>query len=101
MYSRDFGGGIQSEGNLYDYINKPQPNAEEHCDATMQQQSCETAHTEQEKSASGGMLSGIKKTLSGLHTDDLILLAIGVLLLLDSDTDNDILIILIVALLLL
>ncbi len=41
----------------------------------------------------GGLLSKVTGLLGGLELDDILLIAIGVLLLLDSDEDNDVIVI--------
>ena len=101
MYSREFGEGIRSEGNLRDYMRStppPEQNTEETVSSTPQAE-------EQSVPAFGGcktgegISGGLKKLLQNVEIDDLILIAIGILLLLDSDTDNDTLIILILLLL--
>lgn len=93
MYSRNYGG-IKSEGQLYNMQNeiREEENEETLCDAVP-------------VSGSGCGLSrfSIFDKFRGLfgnfEIDDLILIAIGVLLLLDGNTDNDMILIFILALL--
>lgn len=94
MYSRDFGG-IQSEGQLYNFerqynenraredfpqnpIEEPTPKIEE------------VPVMKRERRSGFGL-----DFLRDLRLDDLILIGIGILLLLDSDSENDIFILII------
>lgn len=80
MYSRDFGG-IKSEGQLY--------NMEQEYNSRIREE-LPPVHTEecppQKENRKGFGLNFLRD----LQIDDLILIAIGILLLLDSDEDNDI-----------
>lgn len=83
MYNRDFGG-IRSEGQLYNY--------EREYNASREQAKAEAERTEPEENAAPVCESkkGLRLDfLRDLRLDDLILIAIGILLLLDSDGDND------------
>ena len=100
MYSREFGEGIRSEGNLRDYMHSaplPEQKAEE--PAAPPQQETESVPVFGHGKIGDGITGSLKKLLKNVEIDDLILIAIGILLLLDSDTDNDTLIILILLLL--
>ena len=103
MYSRDFGEGIRSEGNLQEYIRsslqptEPQPPKESI--ASIPENTAESAAAFCNKHGGEGSIGGIKRILHNIQTDDLILIGLGILLLMDSDTDNDTLIILILLLL--
>lgn len=86
MYSRDYGG-IRSDGTLYEmehgfYEPREEPPA---------------PAAQSEKGLFGGRLASLRD----LKLDDLLLIAIGVLLLLDSDSDPDSAILLVLAMLLL
>ena len=93
MYSRNYGG-IQSEGQLYNLQNdlreekreelhrEPIPAIKEDCGINRP-----------------SIFDSFRGIFNHFETDDLILIAIGVLLLLDGDSDNDILLIFILALL--
>ena len=82
MYSRDFGG-IKSEGQLYNYereYNESRRNENEYA----------KEHTEEAPKTAIEKKRGFRLDfLRDLKLDDLILIAIGILLLLDSDGDND------------
>ena len=83
MYNRDFGG-IRSEGQLYNY--------EREYNAAREQAKAEAERTKPEENAAPVCESkkGLRLDfLRDLRLDDLILIAIGILLLLDSDGDND------------
>ncbi len=100
MYSREFGEGIRSEGNLRDYMRSappPEQNAED--EASPPPKEPESVSVFSHGKTGDGIAGGLKKLLQNVEIDDLILIAIGILLLLDSDTDNDTLIILILLLL--
>ena len=99
MYTRDFGEGIRSEGNLHDYMQSASPPKEEHRPPEPPQEEQKTVPVFGNKSSSDGILGGIKKLLRDIEIDDLILIGIGILLLLDSDADNDMLVILILLML--
>ncbi len=97
MYSREFGEGIRSEGNLRDYMRSaapPEQSKEEIPEQAPPEPVQAFAHN-----TGDSLVGGIKKLLRNVEIDDLILIAIGILLLLDSDTDNDTLIILILLML--
>lgn len=102
MYSRDFGEGIRSEGNLQEYIRSslqaPEPPAKENV-TNEPENTVESAAVFCNKQGGEGSIGGIKRILHNIQTDDLILIGLGILLLMDSDTDNDTLIILILLLL--
>ncbi len=95
MYTRDFGEGIRSEGNLRDYMQASSPPKEEYHPPEQPQDEQKTVPVFGNKSSSDGIIGGIKKLLRDVEIDDLILIGIGILLLLDSDADNDMLVILI------
>lgn len=103
MYTRDFGEGIRSEGNLRDYMQASAPPREEYRPSEQPQEQPpeepKTVPVFGNKSASDGIIGGIKKLLRDIEIDDLILIGIGILLLLDSDADNDMLVILILLML--
>ncbi|MGM9658717.1 MAG: hypothetical protein ACI3W9_07010 [Eubacteriales bacterium] len=94
MYTRDFDGGIRSDGMLNDYIRRsaehapPQP---DRCPPDPPPDSC--PHEPPPDCGGKGIIGGLRSMLRGIGIDDLILIGIGVLLLLDSDTDNDMLLI--------
>lgn len=93
MYNRDFGG-IRSEGQLYNYERE-------------YNESRARNESEHEKEPVGERTEMIRDRKKGLRLDflrdikldDLILIAIGLLLLLDSDGDNDMFVLLIAFLL--
>ena len=89
MYTRDFGN-IRSEGTLYNmergYYSEPSSPPEN-------EQSAEP----ERKARPGGLLGSLRE----LKLDDLLIIAIGLLLLLDSESENDRTALLIAALLLL
>lgn len=94
MYSRDFGG-IQSEGQLYNFERQYNENrsrgdfiTEPIEEPTFQHQ--EKPVMKQETKSLFGL-----DFLRNLRLDDLILIGIGILLLLDSDSENDIFILII------
>ncbi|NLN55527.1 MAG: hypothetical protein GX148_04405 [Clostridiales bacterium] len=95
MYSRNYGG-IQSEGQLYNLQNelKNELNNERREEPRM-----EALPTFKEGGRSSSIFDKFRGIFDHFEIDDLILIAIGVLLLLDGDTDNDILLIVILALL--
>ena len=83
MYNRDFGG-IKSEGQLYNYereYNESRERAERECERVKP-----TEMPEPKRETKKGLRLDF---LRDLKLDDLILIAIGILLLLDSDGDND------------
>lgn len=96
MYSRNYGG-IQSEGQLFNLQND------------LREEKKEEPSREAVPVSSGGggglslprfsIFDKFRGIFDHFEIDDLILIAIGVLLLLDGDTDNDILLIFILALL--
>lgn len=93
MYNRDFGG-IKSEGQLYNYERE-------------YNESRSRAESEYEKEPVEERVEPIRERKKGLKLDflrdlkldDLILIAIGILLLLDSDGDNDMFVLIIAFLL--
>ncbi len=102
MYSRDFGG-IQSEGQLYNYEReynqgKNRESFSEPTPTTTEEASTPAATTAGafKKGNNGGI-----SFLRNLKLDDLLLIGIGLLLLLDSDEENDIFSLLIAILLIL
>lgn len=97
MYTRDFGEGIRSEGNMRDYMQSSPPPKEEYRPPA-ESVANDTAVCG-ERSSADGIIGGIKKLLRDIEIDDLILIGIGILLLLDSDSDNDMLVILILLML--
>lgn len=103
MYTRDFGEGIRSEGNLRDYMQSASPPKEEYRPPEPPQdqppEETKTVPVFGGRSAGDGIIGGIKKLLRDVEIDDLILIGIGILLLLDSDADNDMLVILILLML--
>ncbi|MBO5980811.1 MAG: hypothetical protein J6Q24_00020 [Clostridia bacterium] len=100
MYSREFGEGIRSEGNLRDYMrSSPPPEQKTEEPAAPPTGEGESIPVFGHGKTGEGIAGGLKKLLQNVEIDDLILIGIGILLLLDSDTDNDTLIILILLLL--
>lgn len=100
MYSREFGEGIRSEGNLRDYMRSTPPAEQKNEEtASPPPDNQESVSVFGNGKTGEGIAGGLKKLLQNVEIDDLILIAIGILLLLDSDTDNDTLIILILVLL--
>ncbi|MDD4125105.1 MAG: hypothetical protein PHW77_05200 [Eubacteriales bacterium] len=93
MYSRNYGG-IQSEGQLYNLQNELKNEKQEEA-------RCETVPTMKDSCGlpRPSIFDKFRGIFNHFEIDDLILIAIGVLLLLDGDTDNDILLIFILALL--
>lgn len=89
MYSRAFGNGIESDGILHE--------VERRYDEGSAQEVPAMAPHSVEASARGRLDLG--RIFKNVNIEDLLLLAIGVLLLLDGEPDNDILIIAIVFLL--
>ena len=97
MYTRSFGeqspetahGGfgptVVSEGQLYNMQNPPPPPPSPPDPGI--------------PAAGAGLLDRLRGSLGRLGTDDLLLAAIGILILLDGDEGNDILILFIIALL--
>lgn len=102
MYSRSFGENaaerppdpfgptVRSEGQLYNMQSRepPPPPPPENADTFPPRQT-------------GGLLEPFRRTLGRLETDDLLLMAIGILILLDGNGSDDILAVFILALLLL
>ncbi|MFA6730530.1 MAG: hypothetical protein WCR95_06005, partial [Eubacteriales bacterium] len=84
MYSRNYGG-IQSEGQLYNLQNELKESQRE--------EPCELEAAPACKTGCSLGRSSIFDKFRGIFTnfdiDDLILIAIGVLLLLDGDSSND------------
>ena len=102
MYTRDFDGGIRSDGMLSDYIRRSAEHAHpepDRCPPAPPPDSC--PHEPPPDCGGRGIIGGLRSMLRGIGIDDLILIGIGVLLLLDSDTDNDMLLIFILLALLL
>ncbi len=92
MYSRDFGG-IQSEGQLYRMEQEYNQRArEEQCSPPPPPPAANNCEKSGEDCHKRGL--GLD-FLRGLQLDDLILIAIGILLLLDGENETDILIFLI------
>ena len=90
MYSSDFG--IVSDGQLHNMQRDLVRRNEEEAAA----EACERMPVYREKES--GILGSL---LSNLKTDDLIIIAIGILLLLDGKKDNDLLAIALIVLFLL
>ena len=101
MYNRDFGG-IKSEGQLYNYekeYNESRARAEREYAAEREYEK-EAPEENTQAVRECGKKKGIKLDfLRDMRLDDLILIAIGVLLLLDSDGDNDMFVLIIAFLL--
>lgn len=98
MYSRDFGG-IKSDGQLYNYereYNEARANGYEQADEPSRQASYSEHRQEGIAKPAGRSLDFLRN----MSIDDLLLIAITLLLLLDSDGDNDIFALLVVFLLL-
>lgn len=97
MYNRNFGG-IKSEGQLYNYereYNESRERAARDAETEIAREAAEERREpvcERQKSTKLGFLRD-------LRLDDLILIAIGILLLLDSDGDNDLFVLIIAFLL--
>ncbi|MBP5155418.1 MAG: hypothetical protein J6252_02415 [Clostridia bacterium] len=93
MYSRDFGN-IRSEGTLYNmehgFYDPVRDRAEE-------ERGEREAHAEKPRRP---LAAGLLDSLRELKLDDLLIIAIGILLLLDSGSDNDMIVLLIAAMLL-
>ena len=86
MRNEQYAGGpsIRSDGQLYNYQNGYG----------------RERHAEEEKpQVQNGLTERLRNVIGGFETDDLLLIAIGLLLLLDGDADNDVLLIFIIALL--
>ncbi len=123
MYSRDFGS-VKSDGNL-DEMREAMRRADEHASATATQyryderqgdtgRDVRDVYRDERRDDSREVFGGDRRNdcrddrrsllsldfLRNIEIDDLILIAIGVLLLLDSDSSNDFIIILIAAMLL-
>ena len=99
MYNSSFGG-IESDGQLHRMQREYAQNAfqvQDQNDEEYKPQTEAVAETLAKPQSRHGLFSN--SFLSGMQTDDLILIALGILLLNDSDSDNDILIILIAVLL--
>ena len=88
MYSRGFGAPRQSDFDEQDYPRQPDYDEAEDTRSQPPAVECGGRHPRR----SGGGL-GLSRLFSGINTEDLLLIAIAVLLLLDGDPDNDILII--------
>ena len=87
MYSRDFGG-IKSDGQLYNYereYNESRERAEREYEREYEREPPEEKIEPIRERKKGLKLDFLRD----LKLDDLILIAIGILLLLDSDGDND------------
>ena len=80
-----FGPTVVSDGQLYNMQNQPPPPPPSPAPGS--------------PPAGAGLLNRFRGTLGRLETDDLILAAIGVLILLDGSESNDILVLFILALL--
>ncbi len=96
MYSRDFGG-IQSEGQLYNFEREYNESRREQKDEHREEdtKSCELTEVPKKNPPKG------LSFLRNLKLDDLLLIGIGLLLLLDSEEENDIFSLLIAVLLML
>lgn len=90
MYSRGFGNGIDSDGVLNEVERRYEENNAESVPTVRR---CDEAPPEKR----GGF--DLKRFFGGISLEDLLLVAIGILLLLDGEPDNDILVIAIVLLL--
>lgn len=102
MYSRNFGETadtsyqsptIRSEGQLYNLQNELRNGNGSTESVDIREE------VRNEPTAEVAVFGKLKKMLGGIEADDLILLAIGVLILLDGDSGNDMLIVFILALL--
>jgi hypothetical protein len=97
LYNRNFGG-IKSEGQLYNYereYNESRERAERESEAETVKEA-----SEERREPVVDRKKGLKLDfLRDLRLDDLILIAIGLLLLLDSDGDNDLFVLIIAFLL--
>lgn len=93
MYSRNYGG-IQSEGQLYNLQNELR-------DEKREEPRLETLPVSKDgcEPSRPSIFDKFRGIFNHFEIDDLLLIAIGVLLLLDGDMDNDILLIFILALL--
>ena len=97
MYNRNFGG-IKSEGQLYNYereYNESRERAEREAERELAKEPVE----ERDLSACERKRGLRLDFLRDLRLDYLILIAIGLLLLLDSDGDNDMFVLIIAFLL--
>lgn len=95
MYSRNYGG-IQSEGQLYNLQNELK---NELLSEQKEEEVNPPLSAFKENPARPSVFDKFRGMFNQFEIDDLILIAIGVLLLLDGDPDNDILLIFILALL--
>ncbi len=80
------GPSIRSDGQLYNYQNYQ----------NYREDGKREVEALPEKS---GIADKLRRVIGGFETDDLLLIAIGILLLLDGDGDNDVLLVFILALL--
>ncbi|MBR5779010.1 MAG: hypothetical protein IKY21_00115 [Clostridia bacterium] len=97
MYNRNFGG-IKSEGQLYNY-EREYNESRERAEREAERETSSEAIKERPEPACDRK-KGLKLDfLRDLRLDDLILIAIGLLLLLDSDGDNDLFVLIIAFLL--
>ena len=93
MYSKSFGDNRDSFAERYEsQFTRPEPPPPPPPDEEPPRRECE-------KSPVTGIFDRVKDIFKGLSTDDLLLLAIGALLLLDSDEDNDVILIFIAVML--
>ena len=90
MYSRGFGNNIESDGILREVERRYEENAAQDIPAMTP---CPKEPPAKERGID------LKRMFKNINIEDLLLLAIGVLLLLDGEPDNDILLIAIVFLL--
>lgn len=97
MYSRDFGG-IQSEGQLYNYEREYNESRNRET-----QPPCQEEHPQSRELTEAPKKNPPKglSFLRDLKLDDLLLIGIGLILLLDSEEENDIFSLLIAVLLML
>lgn len=86
MYSRAFGNGIESDGVLHEMERRYEESSAEEASALQGRHDCPP-----EKERPRGF--DLRRILKRISTEDLLLIAIGVLLLLDGEPDNDVLII--------
>lgn len=96
MYSRAFGNSIESDGVLHEMERRYEENAAAEVPAMAHGRE-EHPIRERERERERGF--DLKRMFKNINIEDLLLIAIGILLLLDGEPDNDILIIAIVFLL--
>lgn len=98
MYTRDFGG-IKSDGQLREYEEMLRKQRENDSGYVAHSDSYDPAPRNDEPQSSSGLFG--LPFLKNISLEDIILLAIGALLLFDIDKTDDILVILIILLLIL